>query len=111
MENAKPEQNTNETGTLVHLDLARPVTYNGEEIAALDFDFEALTGDDGTNVEQEIQAHGRAVLIPALDGEYLLGMAARACRQGVGTDFFGKASLKDTLKIRSLARNFLRDAD
>lgn len=103
--------NTENTDGLLHIELGKPVTYNGEEYTALDFDFEGLTGEDGENVYAELRAHGIAVLVETMTPEYLIGMAARACKQSVGRDIFLRMRLKDYVRIKKAARDFLRDAD
>ena len=107
------ENNTveQENSTIVHVELGTRVTYNGVEYDALDFDFEKLTGTDANNIEAELQALGKAVLVPALSGDYLMRMAVKACVQPIGADAFETMSLKAYNKIRTAARNFLLNSD
>ena len=85
----------------------KPVEYNGEKYTELTFDFESLTGKDGLEIENELAARGKPLVIPAFSGEYLVRMAAKACSAPIGYDFFDIISLRDFNKIRSAARSFL----
>jgi len=96
---------------LTRIELSKGQIYNGAQFKMLDFDFEKLTGADGDNIEAELQAMGKTVIVPALSGDYLMGMAARACVQPVGADFFKQLPLKDYNKVRAAARNFLLSSE
>ena len=85
----------------------KPVSYNGKTYEKLEFDFESLTGADALNIENELQAIGKPVVVPAFSGEYLIRMAAKACSEPVGSDIFMQMSLHDYNSIRSAARSFL----
>lgn len=89
------------------LTFKRPFTYQDKTYSALTFDWEKLTGDDGLAIENEMLQIGKAVVVPTFSGEYLIRMAARACRERIGSDAFGKMSLSEYNKIRSEARSFL----
>lgn len=93
--------------TLFEIQFKKPVTYNGKEYSELSFDFEKLTGRDGLAIEEELQMMNRAVIVPALSGEYLVRMAARACTEKIGADIFDYMPIKDYNRIRSAARSFL----
>ena len=101
---AEAAKNAKSTYTLV---FKKPVVYGEKTYTALNFDFEKLTGADGLNIEAELQALGKAVIVPTLSGEYLMRMAAKACDQPIGADFFNAVSLAEYNKIRSAARSFL----
>lgn len=92
---------------LFEIEFKKPVKYDGKEYSKLSFDFEKLTGRDGLAIEEELQMMNKAVIVPALSGEYLVRMAARACTEKVGADIFDYMSLKDYNRIRSAARSFL----
>ena len=92
---------------LFEIEFKKPVKYNGKEYSKLSFDFEKLTGRDGLAIEEELQMMNKAVIVPALSGEYLVRMAARACTERIGADIFNYMSLKDYNRIRSAARSFL----
>lgn len=85
----------------------KEVEYNGEKYSELTFDFESLTGKDGLEIENELAAQGKPLVIPAFSGEYLVRMAAKACSAPIGYDFFDSVSLRDFNRIRSAARSFL----
>ena len=89
----------------------KPVKYNNKEYEELSFDFDKLTGMDGLAIEEELQMLNKAVIVPALSGEYLIRMAARACTEKIGADIFNYMSLKDYNRIRSAARSFLLQSE
>lgn len=89
------------------IELKKPIMYNDKEYKTLSFDFETLTGNDGMAIEEELGQLGKAVLVPALSGEYLVRMAARACTQKVGSDIFALLSIREYNQIRTAARSFL----
>ncbi len=95
-----------DTGTYVHT-FRTPFTYEGKTFSSVSFDFDRLTGNDALAIEAEMQAMGKPVIIPSLSGDYLIRMAARACSEQVGADFFGTMPLREYQAIRSKARNFL----
>ena len=97
-------QNSEDTLTIT---FKKAVEYNGETYNELTFDFEALTGKDGLEIENELAAQGKPLVIPAFSGEYLVRMAAKACTSPIGYDLFEVISLRDFNKIRSAARSFL----
>lgn len=96
---------------LFEIEFKKPVTYNGKEYSKLAFDFDKLTGLDGLAIEEELQMMNKAVIVPALSGEYLVRMAARACTERIGADIFNYMSLKDYNRIRSAARSFLLQSE
>lgn len=85
----------------------KPIKYNDVELEKLEFDFDKLTGEDGLNIENELNTIGRPAVVPAFSGEYLIRMAARACTTKIGPDIFNTMRLSDYNKIRSAARSFL----
>ena len=93
------------------VELKKPVTYNGNEYTELSFDFDALTGKDGLAIEDELNRLGKALIVPALSGEYLIRMAAKACTVKIGADIFDVLPLKDYNRIRSAARTFLLQSE
>ncbi len=93
--------------------LTKPVTFEGEAFDSLTFDFGSLTAADSLNIEAELAAMNRVVIVPEFSGDYLLRMAMRACTnrrkdgRKLGIDFFQALSLGDYVKIRGKARSFL----
>ena len=100
-------ENAPETFDTFKIELRKPVEYDGKEYKVLEFDFGKLTGDDGLNIENELQSLGKFTMVPAFSGEYLIRMAAKACTEKVGSDIFKKISLADYNRIRGAARSFL----
>ena len=100
-------------GTYTHT-FKRPFSYNGNTFDSMTFDFDALTGNDSLAIENEMLAHGKTLVLPAYTGEYLTGMAARACTERsadgkriVGTDTIRALPLGDFQAICGRARTFL----
>ncbi len=85
----------------------RPYEYDGKIFEEITFNWDKLTGDDALSIENELQQLGKAVIVPTFSGEYLVRMCARACTEGIGSDFFKRMSIADYNKIRSAARSFL----
>ena len=91
-----------------------PFTYAGKTFDSLTFDWGKLTGKDSLAIESDIALRtGRAVANPKFSGEYLAGMAVRACTSRTAD---GQRPDLDTLlalplgvfqKICGSARNFL----
>ncbi len=106
LETAREEARKNDS-SLFEIEFKKPVRYNDKEYTKLAFDFDKLTGMDGLAIEEELQMLNKAVIVPALSGEYLIRMAARACTERVGADIFNYMSLKDYNRVRSAARSFL----
>ena len=91
-----------------------PFTYAGKTFDSLTFDWGKLTGKDSLAIESEIVFRtGRAVVNAKFSGEYLVGMAVRACTSRTAD---GQRPDRNTLlalplgvfqKICGSARNFL----
>ncbi len=81
--------------------------YDGKNFNEVTFNWDRLTGNDALAIENELQQLGKAIIVPAFSGEYLVRMCARACTEGIGADFFGKMPIADYNRIRSAARSFL----
>lgn len=104
---AVAEKEAAESGETYTHTFRKPVFYNGVAIDVLAFDWGKLTGRDALAIENEMQAKGKMVVVPALSGEFLVRVAARASDRPVGTDFFEELPLVEYNKIRSAARSFL----
>ncbi len=95
-----------------------PWEYEGKPYESLSFDWERLTGADSLSIENELRLQGITLVVPAFTGEYLVGMAARACverKDESGKVVISTAALKslplaDFQKITAEARNFLLKA-
>jgi len=100
-------------GQFIHV-FQTPFVYEDKTFDSLTFDWEKLTGMDSLAIESEILTRtGRAVVSPKFSGEYLAGMAVRACTSRTAE---GKRPDRNTLlalplgvfqKICGSARNFL----
>ena len=95
-------------GTYVH-QLHRPFKWEGKEYNELAFNFESLTGRDLMAIEREINMTAQVVMSPAMSGEFLIRMAARAC--GLGIDAIQAMPIADAAAIRAKARTFLLRAE
>lgn len=92
----------------------RPFDYQGRTVESLTFDWDTLSGRDSLAIERELRVKGITLVVPAYTGEYLVGMAARACvdrteegKRFVGTDMIQAMPLGDFQQITNRARNFL----
>ncbi len=105
------EEARKSTGLYVHK-FKKPFEYMGKTYNELIFDWDSLTGRDSLDIEAEIETTtGRAVIVPAFAGEYLIRMAAKACTEPIGHDAIEFMSLVDYNKIKSQARSFLMAAE
>lgn len=88
--------------------LSKPVTYEGEEIKELTFNFGKLTGDDAINIEEELRAQNKPIFMnEAASTDYLMAVAVRTCERAVDMRFFRKIKIVDFLRIKSRMRLFL----
>lgn len=78
-----------------------------KSVTELTFEFDRLTGKDSLDVEAELQALGRPVVVAEMSGNYLIRMAARACTEKIGADSLIGLPLPDFNKIRTKVRSFL----
>lgn len=95
----------------VAVTLRHHIDYNGKSYEKLEFDFSKLRGKDSLDVENELQALGKTVLIPAFSGEYLIRIAAKACAEPVGADIFEEMNLHDYNTVKNAARSFLLSSE
>lgn len=94
------------SGVYVHK-FAKPYDYEDRHYEELTFDFDALTGEDSLAIESELQALGKAVIVPEFSGDYLVRMAVRACTEDISVDALLAAPLSDFNAIKGKARSFL----
>jgi len=76
-EDAKQEP---EIWTYTH-EFKKPFQWRGQTYERLTFDWTVLKGKDHLEIEQEILIKGRTLITPAFTGDFLAGMAARACME------------------------------
>lgn len=108
-ENIKEEIAIEEAASSVQtVTFRKPVKYAGKEYTELSFDFSKLTGQDALSIENELSNQGKNSGLPAMNSEYLIRLAARACTENVGSDIFAAyMSMSDHLEVIKLARSFL----
>ena len=77
----------------------------GKKYESLTFYFEELTGDDVENVELELQQRNIVVLSAEVSSAFQSAIAAKAAR--MASDEIRRLPLRDYMKIKNAARNFL----
>lgn len=101
---AAAEENTG----VVVLELKKPLEYEGRTYERLTLDLESLTGKDSIEVETELMMRKKgAVIFGALNNDYILGIAGKACQEKIGVDAFLRLGLKDFNRLVNAVRNFL----
>lgn len=103
---AAKEASANSSGTYTHV-LKRPFEHNGTKYTELHFDYDALTGKDVLNIEEELMGQNKPVIVPALSPSFVTLMCVRACQEPIGEDAFELMSFKDFVTIKDKGRNFL----
>lgn len=113
-EEAKQER---ETGSYTHT-FKNPFPWKGKTYEALTFDWTKLTGRDHLEIENEILMKGRTLVSPAFTGDFLAGMAARACterdengRRVIDGQAVTEMPMSDFQAITRKARGFLLRAE
>lgn len=106
-----------ETGSYTHT-FKKPFQWKDCTFESLTFDWTTLTGRDHLEIESEMMMKGRTLVSPAFSGDFLAGMAARACteRNEKGKRVIdGKAIMEmplgDFQAITRKARGFLLRAE
>jgi hypothetical protein len=93
----------------MHYQLKRPITFDGNPVTGLAFDFEKLTGADLLQVEQMLRKRlavsGEMLLMPESDSRYLVALAALAA--GVPVELIHALKAGDYMQVVSQARVFL----
>lgn len=84
---------------------AKPVTIIGKQYASMTFYYENMTGDDMEAIEAEMQAQNLYALSPEISSAFQSRLAARAA--GVASDEIRHLPMKDYMKIKNSARDFL----
>lgn len=85
----------------------KPFEYQGDIYYELTFDFDKMTGADSLAIENELRRKGHAIAVKALDPEYKIRFAARACVQKIGHDAFEYMRIKDYAAIMQKVQTFL----
>ena len=84
----------------------KPFKWEGKTYASLTFNFGKLTGADSLKIEGELKAMGWITVVPALDPQYKIRVAARACTERLGTDAFEAMPLGDFNRIMGRVQGF-----
>ena len=113
-EEARREQ---EAGSYTHT-FREPFRWKDRVFECLTFDWTALKGRDHLEIEQELLLKGRTLVSPAFTGDFLAGMAARACtvRDETGKSVIDRQAVEDMpladfQDITRKARGFLLRAE
>jgi len=106
-----------ETGAYVHT-FSKPFQWEGRTYEFLTFRWDTLTGADHLDIESELLMKGRTLVVPEYTGDYLLGMAVRACaernekgRRALDAAAFQALPLRDFSQICKKARRFLLSSE
>lgn len=91
-------------GNYLHT-FAKPFEYEGQTYTSIVFDFEKLTGRDFLEIEAELLANNKPLIVPEFSGDFMLLMASRA--SGVASDVLQAIPLADFKRIHGKARSFL----
>lgn len=103
-----------DVGSYTHT-FQKPFSWEGHTYDTLTFDWMALTGEDHLNLENKILLKGRTLIVPAYTGDFLAGMAARACterdndgKRVITDEAVSKLPIRDFQAITGKARRFLQ---
>ncbi len=110
-------KNEPDTGIYVHT-FRHPFDYRAHTYETLTFDWETLTGEDYLAIENEMLRKGKTLVTPAFSGDFLCGMAVRACTarndegfRAISTEALKAMPMRDFQAICGRARNFLLRAE
>lgn len=102
-----------DVGSYTHT-LKKPFTREGKAVEKLHFDWESLTGGDYNAIESDLLRRGVTLVVPEYTGEFLEGMAVRACTDRdergnriLDNTFLEALPIKEYKKILGRARAFL----
>ena len=106
-----------ETGSYTHT-FKKPFQWKDRTFETLTFDWTTLKGSDHLEIEQELMMKGRTLVSPAFTGDFLAGMAARACterdekgKRVIDGQALKEMSMTDFQVITRKARGFLLRAE
>lgn len=83
----------------------KPIEIMGQKYTSITFYFEELTGDDVEDVELELQQRNIVVLSAEVSSAFQSAIAAKAAH--MASDEIRRLPLRDYMKIKNAARNFL----
>lgn len=95
-----------DNGTYTHR-FKKPFTWENLTFDELTFDWGRLTGTDYLAVENEMLAQGKTLVTPEFSGDFLTGIAARACTSKLNVQTLKKMPLRNFRAILGRARSFL----
>lgn len=114
---AEEAKNEPESGEYTHT-FKKPFPWKGRMFDSLTFDWTSLSGKDHLEIENELLMKGRTLVSPAFNGDFLAGMAARACterdeegKRVIEGEAIGKMTMTDFQIITRKARSFLLRAE
>lgn len=84
---------------------SEPVEIEGKKYKELTFYFDKMTGSDIEAIEDELAAQNQYVISPELSSKFQSMLAARAA--GIAADEVKRFKVKDYMKIKNKARDFL----
>lgn len=101
--NEKEEKSANYTH-----EFSKPTEIGGKKYKEITFYFEDLNGEDIEAIEAELQSENKYVLSPEVSSIFQTMLAARAAR--VGADEIRRLKIRDYMKIKNKARDFLLES-
>lgn len=106
-----------EPGIYTHA-FKKPFQWKGRTFESLTFDWSVLNGRDYLEIENEMTMRGRTLVNAAFSGDFLAGMAARACterdekgKRVIDTRAITEMSMGDFQTVTRKARGFLLRAE
>ena len=90
------------------LTLSKPLTYEGADYTELEYDLDALTGDDLLIAETQVVEDGVLTPLPLATGNYQAAVFARAAKAEYG--LMRKLSAKDFIAATQVVKVFLNDS-
>lgn len=107
IDSSKKKEEIESSANYTHT-FSKPVEIEGKKFEKLTFYFDGLTGEDVEKVEEELQSENKYVLSPEISSVFQCMLAARAAK--VGSDEIRRLPMRDYMKIKNKARDFLLDA-
>ncbi len=112
LEVEREAQNETDEDAYVH-QFSYPFQWEGKSYEKLTFRWGSLSCADQLDIEYEMLMRGHTWVVPEYTGDYLLGMAARACEELEGMNVRQRAMLlkalplRDFMRVSQKARSFL----
>lgn len=82
-----------------------PYSFEGTEYTEINIDVDALTGGDIANIKRQWVGEQNFAVLPAMDTEFCMMVAARASGQPL--EFFREMPAKDYCKLTAEVSGFL----